>query len=261
MESIKELKKKIRKTQREDWFAENISRRFSKYITKLLILIGLNANQVTIFSIIVGIIGGLFFFLPDINIMFIGSLILLLGYVFDYSDGEIARYRNETSILGCYFAKTYHVFVPKFVFAGLTLSTYLLTNKISVIIFGFLILLFSSSFTNMILTETLIQRRNDNFHIKYRPSKQQKKNKKSILNIIFRQFSKLWTEPYTIFILIAVLGFELYNIQNKIINPYTVIYFYIFFYALLFTLLQVSAYILSVKNRTIEKMYAKIFNK
>jgi len=65
-ESIKELRKICQESRYENeggmpWFERIFFRRISIYFTKLLLKMGISANQATLISFFIGIIGGSFF--------------------------------------------------------------------------------------------------------------------------------------------------------------------------------------------------------
>lgn len=216
METIKELKKICQPDLKEAWI-NRIMRNISPYITKFLLLLGLNANQVTFIILVLGIIGGLMFFFP--KLWFIGIIFLFIAFILDHSDGEVARYRKTISLKGCYIGDIYHVIVPKIYFAGLTFSTYLLTNKLSVFIFGFLCIMFSTSISTRIYYYTLFDKNNHNL---------KEPNKVTIISF-------LWGNPYVLFILLFVLllGFR---------------YICIVFYGILFTIVQIGGFISRIRR-------------
>ncbi|MBU1706410.1 CDP-alcohol phosphatidyltransferase family protein, partial [bacterium] len=104
MESIKELRKKIAKSE-VDWHTPRhdvIVRRISIYFTWLLLHTPLSANQVTVLQIIVGVIGSLLLIPPNYGWNLLGILLLQFGYVLDCCDGEVARYRKQSSVGGVF---------------------------------------------------------------------------------------------------------------------------------------------------------------
>jgi isoprenylcysteine carboxyl methyltransferase (ICMT) family protein YpbQ len=54
--------------------------------------------------------------------LLIGALLLLFSIIIDYSDGEVARYKNQKSAEGSYLDKFYHFTVHSFIFLGLTIG-------------------------------------------------------------------------------------------------------------------------------------------
>ncbi len=57
-------------------------------------------NQITVVSIILGIISGVFFFFNDLYLNITGMLILMIANMLDSADGQLARMTGQTSALG-----------------------------------------------------------------------------------------------------------------------------------------------------------------
>jgi phosphatidylglycerophosphate synthase len=119
VESLKELNKicqKPRYKEAGNWMVRNILREAALPLTWLLLHTPVTANQVTLTSLIVGVLGGLLFGL-DGRVSFLGgSLLLELWYYLDHVDGQIARYRKTASLTGRFFD-----FVTHHVIHGVTL--------------------------------------------------------------------------------------------------------------------------------------------
>lgn len=100
-------------------FVRLYARKISIYLTKLLLLAHFSANQVTLLNLLLGLVIGLVFIIGKGTpiVMFIGALGLHLWIILDHCDGEVARYRKETSITGEYFDYILHYILhPYFVF-------------------------------------------------------------------------------------------------------------------------------------------------
>ncbi len=148
MESIKELRKKIAKSE-VDWHTPRhdvIVRRISIYFTWLLLHTPLSANQVTVLQIIVGVIGSLLLIPPNYGWNLLGILLLQFGYVLDCCDGEVARYRKQSSVGGVFLDLIGHEIVIPFMYVGLALGEFLRSGRFELIIFGFLAAFFSLRF-------------------------------------------------------------------------------------------------------------------
>lgn len=93
--------KKIRQYRGKDGiWVDNIFWIFSPFITKLTIKLNLIPNQVTIFMIVSGIIGAIFFAIPNIFFKILGVIFIYLWYLLDCSDGELARIKEKYSLFG-----------------------------------------------------------------------------------------------------------------------------------------------------------------
>ena len=84
-----------------------IVRFFSIYVTKLFLYTKITANQISIFSMLFGIIGSCLFLKMQQWYLFVGSFLLIVHVVLDFVDGEVARYRNST-LTGKYLDEVNH---------------------------------------------------------------------------------------------------------------------------------------------------------
>jgi phosphatidylglycerophosphate synthase len=100
--------------------------------------LGLSANQATLTSLLLGITAGIFFTKPQPLYWFIGLLILYLALIFDNVDGEIARYRKQSSLEGKYFDVIVMYFMYPYVLACMSFSLYSIIQELEVFIAGFL---------------------------------------------------------------------------------------------------------------------------
>ena len=121
---------------REGFVARNYSRRFSIYFTALLLPTGITANQTTILGIIIGVTGSLFFLKGTYWWNIIGVLLLHLWHILDYSDGEIARYRNNCSETGIFLDRLSHNFVDISIFICIGFGLYNSTQNAFMLVLG-----------------------------------------------------------------------------------------------------------------------------
>jgi len=70
---------------------------FSLYVTPLFILINISANTVTMFSLILGLISAI---LICLEYLMFGYLIYFISVLFDHVDGNIARFKKESTFYG-----------------------------------------------------------------------------------------------------------------------------------------------------------------
>jgi len=72
-------------------------------MTSLLVKTPISANQVTVLSLIFGVTAGWFLSLGHYEAVVVGALMLLVCYIFDNCDGEIARLKGQSSTFGMHF--------------------------------------------------------------------------------------------------------------------------------------------------------------
>ena len=140
-ESLKELKQICQK--KTDPFDEKLYkhyRRFSIYVTKIGLRLGLSANQVTLISIFFGINAGLFMTRGNPWLFGLGALVYHIYCVFDCADGEVARYRKESSVRGAYLDNLVGDFIPLFIFGCAAFGIYEVIHHLWTFAFGFSLL-------------------------------------------------------------------------------------------------------------------------
>jgi phosphatidylglycerophosphate synthase len=92
----------------EHWAGKLYMRRLSPYLTRLLLRTGISANGVTWLMIVAGVAAAGVLALPGL-LPAIGAVLLIqLQLLLDCSDGEVARWRGEKSVLGVYLDRIGH---------------------------------------------------------------------------------------------------------------------------------------------------------
>jgi phosphatidylglycerophosphate synthase len=92
----------------EHWAGRLYMRRLSPYLTRLLLRTGIGANGVTWLMILAGVAAAGVLALPGL-LPAIGAVLLIqLHLLLDCSDGEVARWRGEKSVLGVYLDRIGH---------------------------------------------------------------------------------------------------------------------------------------------------------
>ena len=87
-------------SDRNDLWLYYVIRKISFYITWIFLKSGFSANQTTYIAIIVGLTGCGFMTYTDYKIKIIGTLLINFWIVLDCVDGNIARYKKESSEYG-----------------------------------------------------------------------------------------------------------------------------------------------------------------
>jgi hypothetical protein len=128
--------------RKQDWFIRLVARPISIYITKILLYTPVSANLVTLMMLIFGILAGISFTLDNYWASLAGGLILILNIILDCVDGEIARFRNTSSLQGAYLDRLIHIIVSPFIFIGITFGAYTSSGDSRIFIGGFSAALF-----------------------------------------------------------------------------------------------------------------------
>ncbi len=139
VESLKELNKIVQKTNYKkvgNWMVRKITRDMALPLTWILLHTPISANGVTFISLIVGMSGCVFLSFES-NVYFLwGAILLQFWYLLDHVDGQIARYRNQSSVTGIFFDYITHHIIHIGVFVGIGWSVYTHTLEVVYILLG-----------------------------------------------------------------------------------------------------------------------------
>ena len=145
METWKEFRKKIEKDQtslKADWYGRYFIWKISAPITYLLVRTPISANQVTVIQEIIGTIGAIMLAVPSIKIMLLGIFLIQFGFILDCVDGEVARYKGQSSVRGVFLDLIGHQIVIPFYIFFTSLGVFVRTGQIDALVVGFLGALF-----------------------------------------------------------------------------------------------------------------------
>ncbi len=84
----------------DGWIAQNINRKISLQITRLLVRTNLSANHVTALVTLIGVLSGLFVATGRYADIFIGAILFNLASILDGCDGEISKLKLSSSKMG-----------------------------------------------------------------------------------------------------------------------------------------------------------------
>ncbi|MFH0732455.1 MAG: CDP-alcohol phosphatidyltransferase family protein [Candidatus Omnitrophota bacterium] len=156
MESISQLRTICQKPreQYDVWYGKFVARRFSIYITRVFLAMNLTPNTATSIFLLTGIVACVFFTEGSKIGAFTAALFLQLWYILDHVDGEIARYRNTSTVTGIYYDNICHYIIHPLVFIGIG---YGLWRKYAI---GYVFLFSSSAAISSMLLILLVDLRN-----------------------------------------------------------------------------------------------------
>lgn len=115
-----------------------IIRKLSGLISGLLSRTPVTPNQITIISLLLGIISGYFFSFGGYTHNITAGLIFFLSVVFDQCDGEVARLKHTESEFGRTLDIIVDAIVNAAIVAGITCAVYKAVGSGFIIIIGFL---------------------------------------------------------------------------------------------------------------------------
>ncbi|MBR5451489.1 MAG: CDP-alcohol phosphatidyltransferase family protein [Clostridia bacterium] len=115
--------KEIRKNWQHNFYWDSVlvdayAMLISPLVTKICLKLKLIPNVITLLMIASGILGGLLFALPYTAAKIAGIVFIHLWYVFDCSDGEVARITKRYSKFGTEIDYTAHVIDHPFILFG-----------------------------------------------------------------------------------------------------------------------------------------------
>ena len=141
-ESFKEFRQIIqgskleKRRKKKDWW-HWIYTLFSRYITWILVKTRITANFITITGLLIGLVGLLLIGIGNDILIIIGFILLYIYYVSDEVDGEVARYKKQTSLRGIYYDEIGHLFFQGWFFFSFGYSIYRINSEFLYIILAF----------------------------------------------------------------------------------------------------------------------------
>jgi phosphatidylglycerophosphate synthase len=100
MEEKITIESTLKSSDTEEWWDIVFTRPLGFYIALFYKKLNITPNQVTIISIIIGIIAGCCFYFPKLSINIVGMLLLVFANLHDSADGQLARMTNNKTKLG-----------------------------------------------------------------------------------------------------------------------------------------------------------------
>jgi hypothetical protein len=94
----------------------------SKYVARFCARLGLDPNQVTIFSMVLGVVAAALFATGERPGLVAGGIVAYLAFFFDCVDGQLARYARKFSKLGAWLDSIFDRSKEYVIFAGLALG-------------------------------------------------------------------------------------------------------------------------------------------
>ena len=264
--SIEELKKICFKGNYEKLpvYPRYVTHKISIRIVKLLLHSSITPNQITLLSIVVGIISSIMFITAIPIYFFMGALILELYYIIDAVDGQLARYKKLSSMTGGYFDYVSNYIVHPCVFFCIGLGLVRHSGDILPIVFAFsasvsvsLISIFSECKYNVFVSAI---KKASSVKIKKTVGEEKNAQKLSLLRYLFSQLHKLCTYPtmMNIIVLVAILNlfipdFEIASCELSL--PYILV----IFYGLSCPLVFFAKLTFAIKTRCMEKEFSETF--
>ncbi len=128
-------KKLERRRKRKDWW-HAIFTFISRYVTWVLVKTKITANFITILGLMIGLIGLLLIAFGNSFFIIIGIILLYICYLLDEVDGEVARYKQQTSLRGIYYDQIGHLLFLGGFFFSFGYSIYRINEEFLFIFLG-----------------------------------------------------------------------------------------------------------------------------
>ena len=101
-----------------------LNRFLSRPLTEILLLTPITPNQITVLSLLVGLLSGFLFSRGQYTSSISGALVFQVAVILDNCDGEIARAKNLKSVFGGWLDVIVDVIVDITLFSGITLGLF-----------------------------------------------------------------------------------------------------------------------------------------
>ncbi len=243
-----------------------IGTKVSIYITKLLLYTQITANQVTLAMLVLGVLGSIFLFN---GYFLIGLLLIHFTVILDDVDGEIARYRKQSSMLGMHIDTVYHLVTTRFMLFGFAYGIYAIHPDKLLLIFGFISALFAHSIVVPAIFDTIASLKIRGITPpKLKPSKDvvtefegQTKEFKNPMLKFYHAMRNIWAFPSNLIMLTMLYIWELVNLKYLFVTPYTTSLLFFIVYGSLVALNQLMSFAFHVKKNSIDSFYLFLIGK
>lgn len=110
-------------------YSNNIYRPIAKYIVKYLSETRITPNQISLASLMIGILSAVLFSFNHRGVMFVAIVVLHLSILLDFVDGGVARQKGMTSIRGAWLDSIFDRLIDPLLFLGISCGIYLSSGK------------------------------------------------------------------------------------------------------------------------------------
>ena len=105
-----------------------------KYIAKTKV----SSNQLTAVSLVVAVAGAFCFVKNNLVYNFAGAFLFQFSYILDVADGQLARYKNQTSEFGYWLDNVFDRIVEFLAILSISLGIFFKTNNSNILLLGFI---------------------------------------------------------------------------------------------------------------------------
>jgi len=268
VESIRELRK-ICQSKKQPLYMRLVSMKISIYITKLLLYTKISADYVTMFMILLLIVGSVLMAFGSLWMLFIGIMIIHFTIILDNVNGEVARYNKEDGIIGTFLEQVYHNLAVPFLFFGLAFGVFSKIGIKSILVFGFLASIFGMPIILKSIKDAIIDERSAEIRKNLKPKKTSIKGGLNVeggssisgkaLYKAYNNFRAFWVYPANIVHITVLAIIEMINVKYGFAPRYIFFAFYIYLYGTVSTIIQTAAFIVNYKGKTADHYYQFFF--
>lgn len=128
----------IKKTNLDDtFFGTYFYRKLSTYFTYFLVKTSLTPNHISVLSLLFALVGAGFFAYGTFQGFFIGNLLVQVGMILDYSDGQVARLKKLGTKRGAWFDVVLGMIQNNVLILGMMVGLYIQTHSLVPLFIGF----------------------------------------------------------------------------------------------------------------------------
>ena len=276
VESIKELRKICYSGsgKKRPLYMELFTMKVSIYITKLFLYSTIHADQVSMLMILLAMMGSGMMAFGHIWIMFFGITLIHFTVVLDNVNGEIARYRKESSLIGSFLEEFYHTISTPFIFFSLGYGIFNHTGIKPAIIFGFLCSVFANPIVLISIKTAAVKKGMDRLESKkgilpkkYTMAKSDISTKGGgtgsgkKLYILYDKIKEVWGFPFNILHIQVIITIELLNYYFNFMPSFLLAIVYITIYGSVSAIRQFLSFVVHYKGKTIFHYYNALFSR
>lgn len=260
MISVKELRIKTQHSH-PNWNSQSrgllFARFFSIYMTRLFLLTSITPNTITIFGILFAVISS---YLIIENHLLLASFSIFITILIDFSDGEVSRYRNQSTLEGIYLDKVYDFMVRPILVSGISIHHIIEYQNIYSYIAGFIFVISALVYPLVVeyaktitINENILKnldKENRVLDSKHIPISY----KENSIKINLKKILSFYDFPNIFFLLILVLMITSYVINFTSLK-FDIINAYVTFYSITYPLIIIFFIFNNVKQKKIESEF------
>lgn len=113
-----------------EFYSKTVSMKFSHFVSSFCINNKIQPNTVTAMMLYSSFIFAFLLLQDNILLQIVGAFLLFIINIFDTSDGEIARYTTNTSVVGTYYDKLFQILTDILIFTVISYNQYIYFDSI-----------------------------------------------------------------------------------------------------------------------------------